>query len=96
MKTLIKHIPCECKCKLERTKGNSNHWWNKDNCQYECKKHHICEKEYVWNPSTCFCENRNYSASIIDDSVITCNEVIESQNEEIKTILKELMKKCNL
>ena len=20
-------------------------------------KHHVCEKEYVWNPATCNCEN---------------------------------------
>ena len=44
------------------------------------------EKDYVWNPATFKCENRKYLASIVDDSVITCDEVIESNNEEIKTI----------
>ena len=48
-----------------------------DKCRCECKKHHICEKEYVWNPPTCNCENGKYLASIIDDSII-CEEVIES------------------
>ena len=28
-------------------------------CQCECKKHHACEKYYVWNPATCNCENAN-------------------------------------
>ena len=42
------------------------------------KKSHICEKSYIWNPATCSCENRKYLASIMDDSVITCDEVIES------------------
>ena len=26
----------------------------------ERRKHHICEKEYVWNPATCDSENRKY------------------------------------
>ena len=33
--TLIKHIPCKCKCKFDGRKCNSNHKWNKDNCWYE-------------------------------------------------------------
>ena len=37
------------------------------------KKHHVYETEYVWNPSTCICENGKYLASIMDDSVITCD-----------------------
>ena len=31
-KTLTKHISCECKCKLDGTKCNSNQWWNNDKC----------------------------------------------------------------
>ena len=27
-KTLTKHISCECKCKLDGRKCNSNQWWN--------------------------------------------------------------------
>ena len=27
-----------------------------------------CERDYVWNASICSCENREYLASIIDDS----------------------------
>ena len=44
------------------------------------------EKDYVCNPATCNCENGKYLASIMDDSAIICHEVIESYNEEIKTI----------
>ena len=76
-KTLTKHIPCECKCKLDGPKCNSNQWWNNDKCEYDCRKHHICEKDYVWNLSTCICENGKYLASIMDDSVITCDEIID-------------------
>ena len=29
-KTLTKHISCECKCKVDRTKCDSNQLWNND------------------------------------------------------------------
>ena len=31
----------------------------------QVKKHHICQKDYIWNP-TCSYENGNYLASITD------------------------------
>ena len=55
-------------------------------CQCECKKRHVCEKDYIWNPSTCSCENGKYSASIMDNSAITYDKVIEPYDEETKTI----------
>ena len=76
-KTLAKHISCKCKCKFDKRKCNSDQWWNNDKCQYECKKHNICEQYYMWNPSTWICENEKYLASIMDDSVITCDDIIE-------------------
>ena len=48
----------------------------------ECKKRHVCEKDYIWNPVTCSCENGKYLAGIMDDSAITCDGVIESYHEE--------------
>ena len=54
-KKLTKHILYECKCMFDGKKCNSNQWWNKDKCLCECKKCHVCEKDYVWNPSTCNC-----------------------------------------
>ena len=36
-KTLTKHISCECKCKLDETKCNSNHWWNNVNVDVSVK-----------------------------------------------------------
>ena len=72
-------------------KCNSNQWWN-NKCWCECKKHPICEKDYIWNPATCSCKNGKYLASIMDDSVITCDEIIDVEaewsNEETKTVLK--------
>ena len=82
LKTLTKHISCECKCKFDGRSCNSDQWWNNDKCRCECKKRHVCEKDYVWNPATCNCENGKYLASIMDDSAIICDEIIESYEEE--------------
>ena len=46
--TLTKHKSCECKCTFDGIKCNLDQWWNNDKCQCECKKHHICEKDYVY------------------------------------------------
>ena len=75
MKTLIKHISYECKCKFEDRKCNLNQKWNNDKCWCECKnlkEHHVCKKDYIWNPARCNCENGQCLANIINDSVITC------------------------
>ena len=37
----------------------------------------MCEKDYVWNPAICNCENGKYLASVIDDSAIIFYEVID-------------------
>ena len=42
-KTLTKHISCECKCKFDGRKCNSNQKWNNDKCRCECKK-----TSYMW------------------------------------------------
>ena len=47
-------------------------------------------KDYVWNLATCHCENEKFLASIIDDSAITCHEVLKSYDEELKTIPKNI------
>ena len=60
-------------------KINSNQKWNNDKCWSECKnpkEHNISTKNDIWNPSTCIWENVEYLASIIDDSVIICDEII--------------------
>ena len=43
-----------------------------DKRRCECKKHYICEKDYVQNPATCICENGKYLASIMDYFAIIC------------------------
>ena len=48
-----------------------------------CKKHQILEKDYIWNPAPCSCENGECLASIIDDSVIMCDEIIDAETKTI-------------
>ena len=67
---LTKDRSCECKCKFDGRKCNSNQKWNNYKCQRKCQKHHICEKD-IWHPATCSCKNGKYLASITDDLVIT-------------------------
>ena len=61
------------------------------------KTRHLCEKDYIWNPAKCRCENERNSASIMTDSAITCDEVkgaeAKSNNEESKTIPTNLNEK---
>ena len=89
LKTLTMQISCECKCKFYGRKCNSDQRWNKKKCRCECKKHHVCKKDYVWNPATWNCENGQYLASIMNDSAITCDEIIDAEaklnDEETKT-----------
>ena len=49
-KTLTKNISCEYVRKFDETKCNSNQWWDNDKFGCECKKNHVCEKDYIWNP----------------------------------------------
>ena len=46
------------------------------------KKRHVCEKDYIWNAVTYKCEKGKYLASFMDNSVITCDEIIESYNKD--------------
>ena len=90
-KILTKDISCKCTCKFDR-KCKSNQKWNNGKMLMRVKQHHICEKDYIWNPATCSCKKGEYLASIIEDSVITCDEIIDlkakSYDDETKTIPK--------
>ena len=76
LKTLSKHILCECKSKFDGRKCNSNQWRNSDKCRHEWRKRHVYGKDYIWNPATGSCENGKYLASIMDDSVFTVMNVL--------------------
>ena len=52
-KILTKHVSSEWKSKFDARKCNSDQKWNNDKCPSECRKHHISEKDYIWNTATC-------------------------------------------
>ena len=60
----------------------------------------MCENDYILKPSTGSCENGNYSASIIDNSVITCDGIkdgeAKSHDEDTKTVSTNFNKKIYL
>ena len=41
---LAKDIQCECNCRFDGKRCNSNQWWNNDKGRCECKKRHIRKK----------------------------------------------------
>ena len=50
---------------------------NKCWCERKIQTYCVCEKDYIWNPATVV-----KMVKIIDDSEITCDEIIE----EMKTV----------
>ena len=50
---------------------------NNDKCWCGYKKHRACGNDYVWNPATCSCENGKYLASIMDNSAIVSDELLD-------------------
>ena len=79
-KILTKDIPCKRKCKFDGRKHNQIKSEIMINADVNVKKHKY-EKDYIWNPAICSCENGKYLASIIDDdSVIMCDEIITKKN----------------
>ena len=80
-KPLTKHISYECECKFVERKCNSNQWLDNDKCWCKLKLNVEC---CIWIPATCDFQNGKYFATIIEDSVITCCEIIDK--EETKTV----------
>ena len=99
LKILTRHISCECKCKFEGTKCNSNQKGNNDRCRCECKnpkEHNACEKDYVWNPATCSCENGERLSRAIDDSVITCDDIINAADSSSTNVPENVMSTASI
>ena len=73
---------CECKYKLNGKKRNSKQNWNSYKCQYDCnspKKHHVLE-------------NDKYIGSIIGDSGITCDEIVQATKIIQIKIFRQMLK----
>ena len=81
LKTLAKHISCECKCIIDSRKYSSNQKWNNDKCPCECenlRKHHVSQKDYIWNTSTCTCKN---------NEIVPLKKSIPTKTVSTKTVL---------
>ena len=50
--------------------------------------HHVCGKDYIWNPATCSCENGKYSGSIMDNSYGEETKTIPTNFNEKKATCK--------
>ena len=50
------------------------------------KKNIVCAKNYSWNPAICSCKNAKYLASIIGDSVITYDEIINNYHNNYQQL----------
>ena len=80
-KTLTKQVSSKWKCGIDGRKCNSNQKWNNDKCICECKNpkdYCVCKKYYIWNRATSGCENGKYLSSVTEDSVIVCDETIDT------------------
>ena len=79
-KTLTKYIPSECKCKFY---GLENVIQIKTgitiNVRASTKNVINMKNIYIWNPATCSCKNGTYLASMTDDPVIKCDEIIDAE-----------------
>ena len=45
----------------------------------------------IWNPAACNCDNGKYLASTIQDSVITCDEIINAAYSVSTNVPKNVM-----
>ena len=51
------------------------------------------QKNCIWNPTTCSCENVEYLTSTIDSSAIMCDEIINGSANVMSTASSNFHKK---
>ena len=49
----------------------------------------MCKIDHIWNLAICSCKNREYLTSIIDDSVITGDQIIDVEAKLSRTTKKQ-------
>ena len=80
--TLAKHTSCKRKYNFHGRKCNSNQKSNNNKCWCERKNKNTlcvwCEKDYIWKLVKCSCKNGKYVGRVIDDSLLPCDEVIDT------------------
>ena len=53
----------------------------------------MCEKGHIWNPATFCYENERYAKSIIDDSIVKCDEITEKKKYFDKNCFSKIYSK---
>ena len=86
-KTLTKHISCECKVDLIKENVIQINGGIMINVNVSVKNVNYVKKNHAWNSATCICKNRKYLASIVDESAIICDEVIQWRNRNLSNKL---------
>ena len=89
------HETCKCVCRLTTAICNDRQEWNENKYRCKCKKDLVsklvCDKGYMWNPSTCsrkcyrYCETGQYldykncvcRKKIIDDLIEQCTSIVD-------------------
>ena len=95
-KTLTKHISCKCECTFVGKKCNPNQKWNNDKCLLSVKiwKNIMRANKIIFRIllHVSSCENGKYVRNIIDNSVITFDEIIDAtKTVPTKTILTKII-----
>ena len=78
VKAPVKHTSCDCKCKFNSTACNSNQKWNNDNANASVKCECIVRAQKFIVGVLAY--NSRYLKSIIDGSVMMCDDIINVAN----------------
>ena len=89
-KKMVKHLSCDYKCKFNSTTCNSNQKWNDYKWQCEFKNCRTCQKDCSWNRNKDICETGKYLKSIIDSSVILCDEILNTTDSVSTNVTKTI------
>ena len=92
---VVWHETCKCICRLTSAICNDKQEWNENKFSCECKEDLVsklvCDKEYIWSPSTCACESDKYCEvgqyldykncvcrkKLIDDLIEQCTSLLD-------------------
>ena len=86
---------CKCICRLSASVSNNRQRWNEDKCRCECKElvdKGICDKGFIWTPSTCECESdKSYRiGEYLDYKSCVCrNTLIDRLVEDCTNVIDE-------
>ena len=93
------HESCKCICRFTKAVCNNKQEWNEIKRRCACKEDLIdklvCDKGYIWNPSTCTCDCNKYCEvgqyldydncarrkKLIDYLIEQCTNIVDIENK---------------